>query len=193
MAPKFATWWLRTVKTSKKLEKLIRYVARGPVAIGRLNEVSGGVSYELKKTWNNGATHVVFSYESFMQRLIALIPPKKAHQIRFHGFFGPNFKDRDKILPKNIENSEADTPTNNKILWADLIKLTYNIDVTVCRNCAGRLEPIANIKDKKVALKILESLKLVTIVQVAKSGIDPPYDETLEIFIEENDQRPSDW
>jgi hypothetical protein len=83
--------------------------------------VPGGVSYELKKAWHNGATHVVFSYESFVQKLIAMIPPRKAHQTRFHGVFAPNFKDRDKIINPKANNTETQQPEARRILWTDLI------------------------------------------------------------------------
>lgn len=176
-----------------KLAKLIRYVSRGPVALSRLKEVPGGVSYELKKAWHNGATHVVFSYESFIQKLIAMIPPRKAHQTRFHGIFAPNFKDRSKIIKPKAGDPEIQQPEPRRILWADLIKSSFNIDVMVCKKCSGRLEPIANIKDKKVAKLILDSLRIITIVPVIKSGIDPPTDDQLETFEVDSDQRPSDW
>ncbi|MGE3760326.1 MAG: hypothetical protein AB7H97_21350 [Pseudobdellovibrionaceae bacterium] len=48
-----------------------------------------------------------------------------------------------------------------------MLKRVFEIDVTVCPKCAGRMEQIAIIKDKKVAREILKSLK------ISKSREDP--------------------
>src|SRR5437667_6428659 len=56
----------------KRLERLIRYCARPPVAVERLGELPDGrVLYRLKRPWRNGATDVVFQAqerESFSAR-----------------------------------------------------------------------------------------------------------------------------
>jgi hypothetical protein len=176
----------------EKLKKLIRYVARGPIAEERLKEIPGGVSYALKREWSNGATHVMFSNESFIQRLVALIPPAKSNQTRFHGIFAPNFKDREKIIPSKKEGTTIQKKPN-RVLWADLMKLSFGLDVLVCKKCSGRMKPIAVIKDKKVARKILEAMKLSTNFQDKKTGIDPPDTQNLDSFSELSDQRPTNW
>jgi hypothetical protein len=176
----------------EKLKKLIRYVARGPIAQNRLKELPNGVSYELKNQWSNGATHTIFSNESFIQRLVALIPPARSNQTRYHGIFSPNFKDRDKIIPPKKEGNTTQNKSN-RILWADLMKLSFGFDVTVCKKCSGRLTPIAVIKDKKVAHKILEHMKLLTKFPIKKTGTDPPRTDVSSSFNETPDQRPTDW
>jgi hypothetical protein len=176
-----------------KLKKLIGYVARGPIAQDRLTELSNGVCYKLKRTWSNGATHVIFSYESFIQRLVALIPPARSNQTRFFGIFAPNFKDRNKIIPTRKEDGNPPQKDSGKVLWADLIKMTFGIDVTVCNKCNGRMAPIAVIKDKKVARLILEAMKLTTKFEGLKTGVDPPTGQNHQSFTELSDQRPTDW
>ena len=50
-----------------------------------------------------------------------------------------------------------------RMLWSEMLKRTFKIDVTVCPHCGGRLEQIAVIKDKVVAKAILKSLQETTI------------------------------
>lgn len=177
-----------------KLKKLIGYVARGPIAQDRIKEIKNGVCYKLKKTWSNGATHVIFTYESFIQRLVALVPPAKSNQTRFFGIFAPNFKDRDKIISARKETDGSLMLKNShKVLWADLIKMTYGVDVTICKECNGRMAPIAVIKDKKVARLILNALKLTIKFEGIKTGMDPPNEQNHQPFNDLSDQRPTDW
>ena len=157
----------------EKLEKLIRYMARGPIATERLSESFPNLLiYKMKTPWRDGTTHVSFSYLDFIARLVALIPPAKMNLVRYHGVFAPNFKDRSLIVPKKLkatatcESAETDVKAKAlraRMLWSEMLKRTFKIDVTVCPQCGGRLEQIAVIKDKVVALAILKSLQETTI------------------------------
>ena len=163
----------------EKLEKLIRYMARGPIATERLSESFPNLLiYKMKTPWRDGTTHVSFSPLDFIARLVALIPPAKMNLVRYHGVFAPNFKDRDLIVPKQKSEKEA-TPEDKslpiqakvrreRMRWSEMLKRTFKIDVTVCPSCCGRLEQIAVIKDKVVAKAILESLKETTIFNPLK-------------------------
>ncbi len=161
-------------KDRKKLEKLIRYMARGPIATERLTE--GGPNqliYKMKTRWRDGTSHISFSPLDFIARLVALIPPAKMNLVRYHGVFAPNFKDRALIVPRKISSEPAAVeqsvlPINKKLKrermrWSEMLKRTFEIDVTVCSKCGGRLEQIAVIKDRVVIKAILKSLKQNTI------------------------------
>ena len=102
---------------TERLERLIRYVARGPIAMDRLSERNGKIVYEVKHPWHNGADRVAFSREGFIQRLVALIPPAGSHLIRYHGVFAPNFKHRNKIdrRPTKTDTGEP-LPRAKKLL-----------------------------------------------------------------------------
>lgn len=72
----------------KKLEKLLRYMARGPIATERLSEsFPNSLIYKMKSRWKDGTTHVSFSHLDFIARLVALIPPARFNMIRYHGVF----------------------------------------------------------------------------------------------------------
>jgi len=79
----------------KRLERLCRYVARPPVSTARLIAQSDGrLRYALKRRWRDGTTHVVFEPSELLERLVALIPPPRAHQVRYHGVLAPAAADR---------------------------------------------------------------------------------------------------
>jgi hypothetical protein len=74
----------------KRLERLCRYVARPPLATERLSRLADGrLLYRLKRRWRDGTTHVVFEPLELLERLVALIPPPRANQIRYHGVLAP--------------------------------------------------------------------------------------------------------
>ena len=132
----------------------------------------------MKTPWKDGTTHVSFSPLDFIARLVVLIPPPRVNMIRYHGVFAPNFKARQEIVPQTkppIQNCVDLNPLasikrrRERMRWAEMLKRTFEIDVTVCPKCQGRLEQIAIIKDKKVARAVLESMELTTIYQPIKS------------------------
>lgn len=177
----------------EKLERLIRYVARGPIATDRLQEVNGKIVYIMKKTWHNGADRVAFTKEGFIQRLVALIPPARSHLIRYHGVFASNFKYRNEIVPRRTkDDSGKPLPKAKKLLWAEMIASTFKDDVKICRKCCGKMEPIAIIKDPRVAYEILKSLGLLNIECSSNFSRGPPTTiSSLDSNLE--DQRPVDW
>jgi hypothetical protein len=193
-----------------KLEKLIRYMARGPVATERLTEGGSSLLYKMKTPWRDGTTHVSFSHLDFIARLVALIPPPRMNMVRYHGVFAPNFRDRGLIVPEpkakpckpegaaageETAGAGGETPANGRrerMRWADMLKRTFAIDVTVCPDCQGRLEQIAIIKDRAVAAAILRSLGETSVfrpLEVVKAPRGPPGGEGG--FPDEYDQRAS--
>ena len=75
-----------SIKSSERtrLEGLCKYVLRPPIAEERLSILGNGdVSYRLKKRWNDGTSHIIYTQMEFMEKLAALIPPPRAHQVRF--------------------------------------------------------------------------------------------------------------
>lgn len=83
-----------------ELEKLCRYLARPPIAEGRLERsLAGDVIYQFKKKWNDGTQAVFFSPLEFIEKLVALIPPPRIHLARFHGVLAPNANWRSKVVP----------------------------------------------------------------------------------------------
>ena len=61
-------------------ERLVRYVARGPIAKDRLTiNQRGDIVYRFRHRWRNGKQAVVMDPITFLSRLAALIPPRRSH------------------------------------------------------------------------------------------------------------------
>jgi hypothetical protein len=89
-------------------EGLARYVMRPPIANERLERLSDGrILYRMRKPWRDGTTHLVFEPEEFMARLTALVPPPRAHTIRYHGLLAPAAAWRDQVVPARTEPEGA--------------------------------------------------------------------------------------
>lgn len=83
-----------------RLERLCRYVARPPVATGRLSKLADGrLLYQLKRRWRDGTTAILFTPDELIEKLAALVPPPRIHTVRYHGVLGPRATKRRAIVP----------------------------------------------------------------------------------------------
>jgi len=84
----------------RRLERLCRYVARPPIAQDRLEEQSDGrLALRLKTRWRDGTTHILLQRRDLIERLVPLIPPPRAHQVRYHGILAPGASLRERVVP----------------------------------------------------------------------------------------------
>ncbi len=84
----------------RRLERLCRYVARPPIALDRMEATPDGrLAYRLKTPWRDGTTHVLMGRHELLERLAPLIPPPRAHQVRYHGLLAPCASGRDRVVP----------------------------------------------------------------------------------------------
>jgi len=99
-------------KGRERLERLCRYVARPPIATERLSLAANGqVVYRLRRRcWRDGADSrgaVVFDPLTFLERLAALVPRPRTHQITYHGVLAPAAAWRDLVVPGSRARSVA--------------------------------------------------------------------------------------
>ncbi len=81
-------------------ERLCRYGARPAISTKRLSlSPEGKVVYELRRPWRDGTTHFLFDPLTFIERLAALIPGPREHQLTRHGVLAPASSWRESILP----------------------------------------------------------------------------------------------
>jgi hypothetical protein len=148
-----------------KVERLVRYVSRPPVATARVSLTQGGnVRYALKTPYRDGTTHVIFEPEDFIARLAARVPKPRAHLTRYHGVFAPASPDRARIVPKTRAAAATEcgkasaTDRQRAMSWAQRLKRVFAIDIESCRQCGGRLRVIASIEAPAVIERILKHL-----------------------------------
>jgi ribosomal protein S27AE len=84
----------------RRLERLCRYVARPPLSNERLEEhPDGRLALRLKTRWRDGTSHILMERSELIDRLVPLIPPPRAHQLRYHGILAPCASQRDRVVP----------------------------------------------------------------------------------------------
>jgi hypothetical protein len=156
----------------ERLEHLCRYIARPPIATGRLSiSKSGRVVYGLRRHWRDGTSAVSFDPLTFIERLAALVPRPRAHQLTYHGVLAPAAAWRDLVVPAQPKRRGAPSPDSaspserqgqHRLTWAELLKRVFAIDVLVCPHCGAKRKPIALITQPEVIRKILSHLGLPT-------------------------------
>jgi hypothetical protein len=169
----------------ERLEHLCRYIARPPIATQRLALAPNGrVVYGLKRHWRDGTSAVSFDPLTFIERLAALVPPPRAHQLTYHGVLAPASAWRDLVVPKRALHSAAHPPTANprdtlgsgaspapgaatrshssRSTWAELLRRVFALDLLTCPHCGGPRRLIAQLTDPVVVRKILAHLGLPT-------------------------------
>ncbi|OFZ14446.1 MAG: hypothetical protein A2X86_15725 [Bdellovibrionales bacterium GWA2_49_15] len=182
-------------KNREGLERLARYVARPAYAKDRVERgKEGQILWRLKKQWSDGTTHLRFSEEEFLERLISLIPPPRINLIRYHGVFSPRHRERHLSIPqkklkrptlRDTERLEYRTP------WAVLLKRVFKSEVLQCEKCKNKYEYVCEITNPYIIKKMLTHLGF-TIESVTPS---PPRAPPCSIYAtsgHEHDQRVSD-
>ena len=130
-----------------RLERLCRYVTRPAICLERLTvRADGQIQYELKNSFSDGTTHILFSPLDFLSKLAALVPRPRHNLVRYHGVFAPNAKIRKLIVPKNSKRlvkkvkdkgddkkhqMAEETASRNKLVapltWAQRLKRVFNM------------------------------------------------------------------
>ena len=148
-----------------RLERLIGYMARPPIATERLERLPDGrVVYEFKRPWRDGTSRVVFEPLEFLEKLAALVPKPRANVTRYSGVLAPAAKWRPAVIPAPeivteiqpaastasvLETPVADVPEAVAVAeaaarhprnysWAELMRRVWEFDVLACA-CGGRL------------------------------------------------------
>ena len=144
----------------QRLEHVLRYMARPPLALDRLALGDDGrITYRFKKTWRDGTSAVVLSPENFIARLCALVPPPRFHLMRYLGVLAGHSSLRAEVVPKKPAALPAqlplfdacdEPPTSAKSAakktaepsrhpWPWLLMRVFAVDILKCERCGGRL------------------------------------------------------
>ena len=127
------------------LERLVRYVLRPPLSHTRLAEREDGMLVlRFKTPWRNGTTALLLSPSELLQRLCAIVPRPRAHQITYHGVLAGNAKLRSQVVPTPPEVDEERGCLHNArsrpepkwkvrwIPWAQLLFRTFGVEGLRC-------------------------------------------------------------
>jgi hypothetical protein len=156
------------------LMHLCGYGARPPLTQERLSSLPDGkLAYRLKRPLADGRDALVLEPSELIRRLATLVPPPRAHLVRYHGVFGPASKWRSEVIPKPatpvpscgpapraepVPSGEAKEERRpSTIPWSELLLRVFREDVLACP-CGGRRVVTAFITEKKVIEQILGHL-----------------------------------
>ena len=170
----------------KGLEQLISYTLRPPIPMDRLTYVGDDknkIRFKLKRPYDDGTHSLEFTGVELVEKLISIIPKAKMNLVRYFGVFSANYKHRLQIVPgvKHKKKVVKGKITNEYwIPWAELLRRTFQLDVSICTTCKGLVRVIAVIKDPKIIHRILGHLHLPTAppsIAPARSPPTLPFDD----------------
>ena len=131
----------------KGLARLCRYGLRSSFSQRRLSlRDDGRVRYKLKRPWPHpgGMTELVLEPVEFLRRLAMLIPPQRAHLVRYHGVFAPNSKLRPQILPHFEGGCEGDQDCCEPAPTKQLRPTGCTAELTTCAQPTSGVTPAAH-------------------------------------------------
>ena len=166
------------------LERLLRYCARPPFALERLEAARDGVAgerivYRLPHPAPDGTTALSLTPLEFLERLALLIHPPRIHRHRYHGVLAPNARLRVQVIALGREQGsvEPSRPLGTHSVagssgvvpghrtssrWAALIARIYDVLPLVCPSCGASMSIIAFVTDPVPVRSILSYLDLPT-------------------------------
>ena len=131
---------------------------------------------------SDGTTHIVLSAHELIEKLAALVPPGRAHLIRYHGVLAPNAADRAQIVPvpPQSDNVPAGSTVGaakghpRRLAWAVLLARVFAIDVRSCPRCGGPMQLIAALTDPDSIRTFLTGVGLTAEAPVIADARPPP-------------------
>jgi hypothetical protein len=144
-----------------RLETLVRYCARPPLANERLSvRADGRVLLQLKTPWADGTTHVVYEPLDFLAKLAALIPRPHKNLVLYHGVLAARSKLRPQVVAYRREvvaDGEMTAPSMRRRCgaWAELMRRAFGYDLLACPECGGKMVFLICILRRDVIAKIL--------------------------------------
>ena len=145
-----------------RLEQLCRYIQRPTIAQDRLQELSDGrFYYQFKRVWKNGTKGIFFEGADLLERLASLIPPPRKHQLRYHGVYAPNSRFQAVVKRMTAEGERAlrDAARRRRhtywVLWSELLKRTFQVDVSRCPKCQGTMQRVSLIQTPEAIAALL--------------------------------------
>jgi hypothetical protein len=165
---------------TNRLEHLCRYITRPPLSNKRLSLTPDGrVVHELRAPFRDGTTHFIFEPLAFIERLAALVPPPRLHQLTYHGVLAPAASWRSDIVPAPVRRRHSSCAGGgalslHRYSFADLMKRVFRLDVLKCARCGSERRWIAAITSGETIAKILDHLELPSVMTQPAPPRAPP-------------------
>jgi len=146
-----------------RLEKLVRYCARPPLANDRLSlQPDGRVRLELKTPWSDGTTHLAYDPLDFLAKLAALIPRPRKNLVLYHGVLASRSRWRARVVMYGREaqsgGDSAPMKSSSRYQrgdWAQLMRRAFGYDLLACASCGGKTVYLSCVLRRDLVAKIL--------------------------------------
>jgi hypothetical protein len=94
------------------LAHLCGYGARPPFSQERLSELPDGrLAYRPKRPLGDGRQTLLLQPMELLRRLATLVPPPRAHLVRYHGVFAPASSWRSQVIPLPPDSTPSASPS----------------------------------------------------------------------------------
>jgi len=119
-----------------QLERLMRYTARGAVALARRAEDAHGDRVSTcSRPWSDGTTGMKLSPLELLEKLAAVVPLSRAHRVRYAGCVAPQSQRRDAIIPTPRQqgvDGHATRPGTPRWSWARRLGRGCDLALATC-------------------------------------------------------------
>ena len=154
------------------LERLARYVLRGPLAKERIERRGNKVALGFKRPWSDGTTEILLTPMEFTEKLAALVPPPRMNTVVYAGVFAANHRLRKEVVPKRKREAAAvvarrrarkltrrpEAGGDGRDSWAELLKRVFAKDGFRCDECGKSMKLRAVVVGAPASLVIVGSL-----------------------------------
>ncbi len=147
-----------------RLEHLVRYLVRPPLALARLTESTNGqLLYYFRRPWSDGSTALLLEPLELLERLAALVPSPRRPLLAYHGVLAPRAEWRSAIIPKPAPDgasADAGARSPGRWPWAQLLRRVFAIQVLVCEHCGGARRILGAVTEPHAVRRVLTALGL---------------------------------
>ncbi len=161
---------------------------RPPLSDDRLSLAEDGrVALALETPWRDGTVALRLTPEQFVARLAALVPRPGKNLVRYQGVLAPNARARAEIAPSArphdddggasrqppVAPASPKARTRRYLLWHELLRRVFEIDVVCCPKCCGRLRLLCTVHDGFSARRDLQGVSAQAPLAEARPPPDP--------------------
>ena len=167
--------------TRTRLETLLAYMIRAPIAASRISAGDdGSVIYKASRIHpRHGGDSRRFDPLDFIAQIVLHIPDVHEKTVIYYGWYSNRTRARRKRDPAlalalaTVGLCDSATPSPLPLAvrraWAAMIKRVYEVDPLICPHCKATMRIVSYIEDEDVIYRILKHLDLL--------GKDPPVGE----------------
>ena len=131
------------------LERLARYVLRGPLAKERIERRGEKVAIGMKREWSDGSSEILLSPAELCEKLAALVPRPRTNSVVYHGVFAANHRWRAEVIPEPPRERPAaearrrarkltrhpEAGSDGRESWAEMLRHSFGKDGWECPEC----------------------------------------------------------